>query len=119
MDRFVLSRLGDWHRRRLYCVERRSAYFGHEALNRRDAGMAADLSVINTWMAELDEALGHGSTRTRRDTAHAVNSKSLSLRNELGSETNIEVLNQLEAAINKSRQLHDAFHADLQHELEW
>ena len=81
--------------------------------------MAADLSVINTWMAELDEALGHGSTRTRRDTAHAVNSKLLSLRNELGSETNIEVLNQLEAAINKSRQLHDAFHADLQHELEW
>jgi hypothetical protein len=79
----------------------------------------ADLSVIDTWMAELDEALSDGSTRTRRDTANAVNLKLLSLRNELGSATSIEVLNQLEAAINKSRQLHDAFHAELQHELEW
>ena len=81
--------------------------------------MTADISVIDTWMAELNEALRQGSTRTRRDTAHAVNLKLLSLRNELDSEADNEALNQLETAICKSRQLHDAFHAELQHELEW
>lgn len=81
--------------------------------------MAADTSVIDTWMAELNEALGQGSTRTRRDISHAVNLKLLCLRSGLGSETSAEVHNRLETAINKSRQLHDAFHAELQHELEW
>lgn len=80
--------------------------------------MAADLSVIDIWMTELDKALHHGSTRTRRDASHAVNLKLLSLRNACGSEPPIEML-RLDAAINKSRQLHDAFHAELLHELEW
>jgi|GEM_PF-6280471 len=81
--------------------------------------MTADFSAIDTWMTELDEALRHSSTRTRRDAAHAVNLKLLSLRNEYSAETNTQVLNRLDAAINKSRQLHDAFHAELQHELKW
>jgi hypothetical protein len=78
-----------------------------------------DLSLIDSWMTELNDALLEGAARTRRDAAQAVYLKLLGARNEQGSEANSALLKQLDGAIAKSRQLHDAFHAELQHELEW
>jgi hypothetical protein len=81
--------------------------------------MVTDPALIDRWMAELDGALQQASARTRRDAAHAVYLKLLNVRDAQGPAGNVDLLEHVEAAIMKSRQLHDAFHAELQHELEW
>lgn len=81
--------------------------------------MSIDFSLIDRWITDLDEALMEGSTRERRDAAHAVYLQLLSVRDEDCAEANSAWLDRLEGAIARSRQLHDAFHAELQHELEW
>ncbi|MFT3931046.1 MAG: hypothetical protein QM709_12210 [Spongiibacteraceae bacterium] len=82
--------------------------------------MELDIAAqIETWLAELDAALAQSSTRERRDAAQAVYEKLLALREEIEPHASTSLRSHMDNALAKSRQLHDAFHAELQHELEW
>lgn len=95
------------------------AEFWRSSNSMQEPAKVIDISLIDRWMVELDEALAVGTARTRRDAAHAVYLKLLHARDECGPAPNTALFDHLERAIAKSRQLHDAFHAELQHELEW
>lgn len=80
--------------------------------------MTEKQTLIATWMLELDAALAHGTARSCRDATQAVLNKLIALRK--ADDIEFDALNgSINDAMEKCQQLHDAFHQELQHELEW
>ena len=74
---------------------------------------------IEQLMAGLNRKIAEGNAAQSRDAAYAVYVKLASLREQLPALTEAGVEKALEHASQKARRLYEAFHLEVQYDLEW